>query len=121
MNSQIRMGINSQERLDSGVQNKSGSYSQGGEGMERNHKLTLCGRKRLELTGVKDVGTFDDTEISLLTDVGKMQIRGEQLHVAKLDLGTGEVFVDGRVDSILYLNKGVRPGGGTSLLRSIFR
>lgn len=69
------------------------------------HTLTIKGRKNGSITGVHDVSSFDEKEILLLTDAGKLMIRGEGLHVRQLDLKNGEVELDGRVDSLTYLSK----------------
>lgn len=95
--------------------------SQKNDGAVNSHKLSLMDRGRLELTGIKDVGTFDEKEMTLFSERGKMLIKGEQLHVEKLDLGTGEVSVNGRVDSIQYQNKAVKSQGDASWIKSLFR
>ena len=80
------------------------------------HKLTLDGREKLTMDGVKDVEGFDETMIVLETVRGTMVVRGEALHLQKLDLGGGQVAVDGRIDSLLY--EDTQPRGG--LLSRLF-
>ena len=50
------------------------------------HGLTLKERKYGKLTGVQDIHSFNENEILLQTEAGKVQIKGEQLHVKSLDL-----------------------------------
>lgn len=95
--------------------------SQGMDEAIRNHKLILCDRKKLELTGVKDVLAFDEREINLSTQLGKMLIKGEQLHIGKLNLETGEVLVEGRVDLLQYQNKTAQPKRGSIWGSNLFR
>ena len=45
------------------------------------HGLTLKERKYGKLTGVQDIHSFNENEILLQTEAGKVQIKGEQLHV----------------------------------------
>jgi sporulation protein YabP len=71
------------------------------------------------MTGVQDVKSFDETEILLLTCAGRLLIKGEKLHVRALDLGKGEVEIEGRVDSLTYLSKNVEKGG-QSILKRMF-
>ena len=84
------------------------------------HKLTLDTRKEALLTGVKDVVSFDEKEILLFTDAGKLVIKGEQLHVKQLNLEKGEVDLEGRVDSLTYLSKNTDKKE-ESLLKRMFR
>lgn len=68
----------------------------------KTHKLILSGRKNCTLSGVKDVLAFDLHEILLETEQGMLQIKGEDLHVGRLNLEKGEVDLDGRVDGFAY-------------------
>lgn len=69
------------------------------------HRLTLEKRMSGTVTGVRDVSSFDEKEILLLTEEGKLLVKGESLHVKQLDLEKGEVWLEGRVDSLQYISK----------------
>ena len=73
--------------------------------MEGSHKLMLERRHPGTITGVRDVTSFDEKEIRLVTEEGKLSVRGEGLHVKQLDLQKGEVELQGRIDQLVYLNK----------------
>lgn len=66
------------------------------------HRLTLEGRERLSITGVEHVERFDETGIVLVTAAGVLEIRGEELHIDKLSLDGGELWVEGQIDSLCY-------------------
>lgn len=66
------------------------------------HRLTLEDRQHLSLTGVTDVGSFDDTVVLLKTNRGCMTVRGEGLQLKKLNLEGSEVRVDGTISAIVY-------------------
>ena len=74
--------------------------------MDNTHSLMLENRQGGRITGVKDVKSFDEKEILLFTQAGKLVIKGEQLHVKQLDLEKGEVDLEGKVDSFAYTTKG---------------
>ena len=85
------------------------------------HKLVLTSRKTALITGVLDVLSFDPGEVLLETEMGTLMIRGEELHVSRLDLEKGEVDVDGKTDSLTYSNGGQDSKNGESLLKKLFR
>ena len=57
------------------------------------HKLQLTDRREGSITGVKDVQSFDEKEISLVTEAGILLVKGEELHVTRLDLEKQEVDI----------------------------
>lgn len=86
----------------------------------RMHSLTLENREHGSLTGVQDIHSFNENEILLLTDAGKVLIKGEQLHVKGLDLVKGEAEIEGKVNGISYLTKNAQKQQ-ESLLKRMFR
>lgn len=80
----------------------------------------LTDRRDGTITGVRDVHSFDEKEILLLTEEGKLLIKGEELHVTRLNLEKGEVDIQGKVDYLNYLSKSPK-GGEESLLKRMFR
>ncbi|MGN1015237.1 MAG: sporulation protein YabP [Butyricicoccus sp.] len=80
------------------------------------HGLTLQDRSRMTLSGVKDVVTFDETQVILHTEQGTLTIRGTRMHVDQLNLDSGDLSLTGTIDSLEYDND-VRGG----LLGRLFR
>ena len=66
------------------------------------HKIILEDRKKLVLSGISDVVSFDDLSVVLDTAGGRLIINGEGLHIQKLCLDTGDVEVEGKVDEMIY-------------------
>lgn len=85
------------------------------------HKLLLQGRKLTELTGVKEVVSFDAKEVVLNTTMGALLIRGNDLFVKRLTVEKGEVELEGQVDSFVYTDKPGKAGEGDSLIKRLFR
>lgn len=83
-----------------------------------NHRLTLEGRNKLTVTGVTDVESFDETAAVLETSRGTLILRGRDLHVEQLNLGSGEVKITGEVDSMVYEESTKTQG---SFLSRLFR
>ena len=66
------------------------------------HQLILQNRSTVELTGVMDVGNFDESVVSLTTSMGELTIRGSGLHITHLDLDGGLLSLAGKIDTLLY-------------------
>ena len=82
------------------------------------HNLILEGRKKLTLTGVSDVDSFDDRTVVAYTSFGELTIKGKELHISKLNLENGELNLDGEIDSMAY-SENHETGGG--FLTKLFR
>lgn len=74
------------------------------------HGIVLESRKKLSLTGVKDVGSFDEESVVIYTDYGELNIRGKKLHINKLSLSDGNVNIDGFISALIYTDN--QQGGG---------
>lgn len=73
------------------------------------HSIIMEDRKRLSITGVEEVESFDDEEIMIHTGRGLMVIKGSSLQIDKLSTDSGEVTVQGLIDKISY--EEVAPSG----------
>lgn len=73
---------------------------------EQVHNLVMENRKRLVISGVKEVEGFTETEVSLYTDMGQLTVRGKNLHVNQVNTDTGELIMTGdMVNSLVYSDK----------------
>lgn len=84
------------------------------------HKLCLEGRKCLTLTGVKEVLSFDAKEVILDTVQGLLLLRGDEMNVTRLLVEKGEVDLSGRIDSLVYTERGRGKKRGESLAKRLF-
>ena len=84
---------------------------------KKTHTLMLDNRSKLSLTGVEDVSGFNEEAVSVRTTDGTLIIRGSGLHIDRLNLETGDVSVDGSIDSMQYLGS----DGSKSKLSRLFR
>ena len=75
------------------------------------HCVSMENRKKITLTGVKDVDSFDEQTITLLTDSGELSIKGSRLHIGKLSTDSGEMSIEGKVDAIVYTDEMPRQSG----------
>ena len=84
------------------------------------HKLSLIGRKTLALTGVKEVVSFDAKEVILETVQGILLLRGDEMNVTRLLVEKGEVDLEGRIDSLVYTERGKGSKQSESFAKRLF-
>ena len=67
----------------------------------KSSSLSLENRKKLLLSGVEEIVSFQDEKISLNTVLGNLTIKGSNLKMSKLDVQSGEVIVSGVISSMI--------------------
>ena len=82
------------------------------------HNLIMEGRKKLSVSGVEDVESFNETEIILHTNMGVLVVEGDKLHINKLTIDNGEVLIDGELSCVRYTYESETPGG---FLKRLFK
>lgn len=88
--------------------------------VRKEHNVILEGRRKLSVSGVEDVESFDELTVILYTSMGNLTIKGGNLHINKLSVESGEVVVEGDIDSLVYSdneNSKDRAGFFTKLFR----
>lgn len=65
-------------------------------------KLTLIDRETLSLEGVLSVENFDSSSIYLVTNMGDLEVNGENLHISQLQLDGQQIVIQGFVQSLEY-------------------
>lgn len=78
---------------------------------ESAQNIILENRKRLSISGTEDVESFDEDSIVLYTELGVLNIKGSDLHINKLSIESGEVVVEGEIDSITYTDEDAKSKG----------
>ena len=86
------------------------AYEEKSKTLSVSHRLSLDERQNLWMTGVEEVESFDEEEISIQTVKGRLYVRGDGLKVDKLEKNTGELTVSGQVSSLEYEDTGFRQG-----------
>ena len=81
------------------------------------HQLILDDRRRLSLSGVSDVDSFDDTTVIAHTTLGDLTLKGQGLHICRLNTETGDLSLEGQIDLLEYTE--AKPRG--NVLRRWFK
>ncbi len=82
--------------------------------------LVLENREKLSISGVLDVLSFDDQLVIVETELGLLNVKGENLRINKLSIDTSEVIVEGDIYNLSYSEKDSEKKG-TSLIGKIFK
>ena len=72
------------------------------ENVRLNQNIIVENRKKITLTGVKDVLSFDEETVVLDTSLGKLTIKGAGLHIANFDTKSGDLSAEGRLYALAY-------------------
>ena len=69
------------------------------------HDVIMRGRRLLDITGVKQVESFDNEEFLLETVMGFLAIKGENLQMKNLDVEKGIVSIKGKIFDLVYIDE----------------
>lgn len=66
------------------------------------HNIIMENRKKLSVSGVEDVDSFDEASVILITTMGTLTVKGADIRINKLSIDAGEVSIEGDIDSFEY-------------------
>jgi sporulation protein YabP len=75
------------------------------KGTIQEHDIVMRGRRLLDITGVKQVESFDSEEFLLETVMGFLSIRGQNLQMKNLDVEKGIVSIKGKIYDLVYVDE----------------
>ncbi|GAA5417877.1 spore protein YabP [Paraliobacillus ryukyuensis] len=73
--------------------------------IQTEHFVRVNNRRTIEISGVKEVDSFDNEEFLLQTVMGYMMIRGENLQIKNLDVEQGNVAIKGKIHELSYMDE----------------
>lgn len=82
--------------------------------------IIIENREKMNVSGVMDVESFDDENIVLHTELGVLVIKGQQLHINKLSIESGELVIEGEITSCMYTDEDIS-SKGLGFLGRLFR
>lgn len=86
-----------------------------------NHNINIANRKSINISGVKKIENFDESEFLLETNMGYLKINGTNLEIIKLDTYQGDVSIKGKINSFNYLDEGKNQEKKESVLSKLFK
>lgn len=97
-----------------------GGWAMGDNSYKGYHRVVLNNREEMTISGVMDVISFDEQLIVIETEMGILEIKGEDIHVNQLNLENGDLNLTGVIEGIDYDDKTSYKKGGKSLLNRLF-
>lgn len=82
--------------------------------------VILENRKKLTISGTQDVESFDEEQIVLYTELGVLTVKGEGMHINSLSTQSGEVAIEGDINSLAY-SDGNGASRGMGFFSKLFR
>ena len=76
------------------------------------HSFTSKGRDGIEIDGVNEVISFDESGVVMETLCGSLAVEGDDLHITVLDITDGRVEIEGKVNSVYYFDNTPRQKRG---------
>jgi len=83
--------------------------------------IIIENREKMSVSGVIDVESFNDECIIVDTELGVLVIRGEDLHINKLNLDSSELSVEGDIISCEYSDRESSRSKGMGFFSRMFK
>ncbi|MEE0946466.1 MAG: YabP/YqfC family sporulation protein [Acutalibacteraceae bacterium] len=64
--------------------------------------LFLNNRKSLSVSGVKDIISFDETTVKIVTSLGNIALRGTDFKIDSFNTESGDIKISGKFNAIVY-------------------
>lgn len=68
-------------------------------------EIKIINRKRITLTGVRKLISFNNKEFVIDSKLGLIVLKGDDLELLKLDTSDGNLAIKGRIDSLSYMDE----------------
>ncbi|MCL2634314.1 MAG: sporulation protein YabP [Oscillospiraceae bacterium] len=82
------------------------------------HGIILENRKKAIMTGIKDIESFNENEMILITSAGGLRLRGRNFEIGKVNTESGELEMTGEINSVQYSNTDRTPN---NVITKLFR
>ena len=73
--------------------------------MDQKQDIRLFSRKRMELSGISEVGSLTDEQITLSSSLGNIAIEGRDLKIESFSTEKGDLIINGDFDGVYYFGQ----------------
>lgn len=67
------------------------------------NQLVVANREMLQATGILEVESFNENEVLCVSKLGPLIVKGEELHITKLNLESSQLVVEGKINGVQYV------------------
>lgn len=85
--------------------------------LSKPHSVQIENREKLSLTGVASVESFNECEVTAITNSGPITVFGAGLHITRLDLDVGHLWIEGQIGGLEYHQQMQRRGFFSALFK----
>ena len=78
----------------------------------REHKVVIDGRRKLTVSSVDDIESFDEEKVVILCSMGTMTVTGADFRINKLNVDDGQLIIEGEIDEVQYSDRASEDKGG---------
>lgn len=80
--------------------------------IKKPHNIIMESRKVMSISGVSDVDSFDEETVVLFTEWGALTVEGDNLHINRINVDTGEMQLEGNISALSYSDGAEKKTGG---------
>ncbi len=90
--------------------------------MEQENKSTIniIDRKKIIISGVKKLESFNDKQFLVITNLGNLIITGHELSIEDMLMTKGDLCINGQIDSLKYSGSDFKKNN-ESIFKKIFK
>lgn len=88
--------------------------------IENKSTISIIDRKRITISGVKKLESFNDKQFLVITSLGNLTITGKELSIEDMLMTKGDLCINGYIDSLKYTNSDFKKNN-ESLFKKIFK
>lgn len=85
------------------------------------HEINLLNRYKLSITGINKINSLNNEEFIIDTIQGNLLIRGSDLTMQQLDIDKGQIWIEGKIDTVEYLDKEEKKKEKEGFFKKIFK
>ena len=89
--------------------------------IKQNHQIKLDNRNKLSVTGINKIDSLNSNEFLIQTNMGLLLIKGENLLMQQLDIDKGNIWIEGTVSGIEYIEDVKEKKTKSSFMGKLFK
>lgn len=91
------------------------------KGLDHKHEVTLSNRNKLTITGINKIDSLNNEEFVIDTVLGNLRVKGSDLTMQQLDIDKGQIWIEGKIDLIEYMDKTEKKNEKEGFFKKIFK